>query len=1021
MAPTRSRRSTVARRMLLTVAALLLLAWGSAALAFWLLLGPATSIPLQQALLARLPALLALLACALLATVLLAWSLLRPLNRMLRQLRAALQAVACGDWGTQVATSSEFGGLSASFNTMSAELLRSRQELQARNQSLAAAVQSLEGRLQLLQALASTLDRDSLLAQLAVTLHDVFGFVHIAIALPDRDGLLVYDGSNASDGQLPPPQRIALDERTAAGLATLRAEPQLFDDILLAGLLPLPTYGEARAELAVPVVHEGAVLAVLAVQSHQPHTFGGDELALLRSLAGQFAPALTNSGMFRTEQLRRQLAEAIYRVAQKLSITQAPAELPDLLLEQLGRVLPYDRATLLAFEGRQLAVLATRGWQQADGRHDASDPLIARLLREAQPLLLVSAAADARLLPEDAAPAAARSWLGAPMLRQGKAVGALIIESDTDDCYGLEEQRAIAALAGQAAIALENARLYAEAQERMRYLKVVNEMILAVTTSTEWGSLLTTIIQQIRRLVPCDQASIALYNGDNNAFSIETVYDSRGTSIAAGAMFPAEGTPWQLAYNAGQPVYQSDLGRSAFRRDQDLAIAGLRSAVVVPIQGDVGKLGTLNLASRAPAAFGSDQIRLLVELAPYIASALNNLRLRHTQSELDSAREQISERERREVEAEKLRTVGQIASGVAHDFNNLLAGILGNAQLLLFDEEHDDRRKMLRVIEQAARDGAETVRRLQTYTRLDQQAPLSETRLDLLVTDALDLTRPRWRDQAQSRGAQITLARDLRKVAPIAGRPAELREVLTNLIINAVDAMPAGGTLTLRTYEEPPAGGGLPTVVVSVSDSGVGMPAEVRERVFEPFFTTKGQNGTGLGLPVSKGIVEHHGGTISVESEPGQGSSFVIRLPVRTVATTTDEEGHEADAPPCRILVVEDEPVVREALVRLLRAWGHTVTAAAGGEEGMRLFVPGQFDLVFSDLGMPDRSGWEVLALVKTREPRIATVLLTGWGNEIDRDDARARGADQLIAKPFGHEELRKALAYAARAAQLFG
>jgi signal transduction histidine kinase/CheY-like chemotaxis protein len=607
---------------------------------------------------------------------------------------------------------------------------------------------------------------------------------------------------------------------------------------------------------------------------------------------------------------------------------------------------------------------------------------------------------------------AARSCLGAPLVRQGKVVGTLLIESDEPDRYGIEEQRAASALAAQAAVALENTRLYAEAQERTRYLKVINEIILAVTTSQDWRGMLNTTIQQIRRLVSCDYAAIALYHAESDAFSIETLYDARGTDELHGTMLPAEHTPWQLAYNAGQPVYQSELSRSAFRRDQELAMRGLRSSVVVPIQGDMGKLGTLNLASRYAGNFSSDQIRLLVELAPYIASALNYLRRQQAEQELVGAREQITVSERMRVESEKLRTIGQIASGVAHDFNNLLAGILGNTQLLLLDEADDERRSLLKVVEQAARDGAETVRRLQTYARMDQHTPLVETRMDLLVSDALELTRPRWRDLSQGRGVTINVVRELHKVPIVAGRPAELREVLTNLIINAVDAMPHGGTLTVGTRAET-AEDGLPVVVVSVGDTGCGMQPEVVERIFEPFFTTKGQNGTGLGLPVSKGIIEHHGGTLSVTSAPDQGSRFIIRLPVSDGIAVALPPETPRPIPQSRILVVEDESIVRDALVRLLKSWGHEVSEASGGQQGIDRFAAGRFDMVITDLGMPDRSGWEVLGVVKARDRRVATLLLTGWGNELDKDEARVRGADQLISKPFNQDDLRRALSNA--------
>jgi signal transduction histidine kinase/ActR/RegA family two-component response regulator/putative methionine-R-sulfoxide reductase with GAF domain len=1035
MASRRQPRTAIIRHVLLGVLALMLLISSAVALAAWLLFedlaralelsGAFTRAELTSLLQQRLWIIWPLVVGLLLAVLASTWWVARRLALGLDLLRIGMLRVGRGEFGAQLPRlKGELRGVVTTFNAMSAELLRTSTELQQRNQSLAAQVESLEARLRVVQALASTLDRDQLLAQLATMLHGIYGFERVCIALPERESLLVYDGAAAADGVLPAPHRVALNTRTAAGLAALRGEPQLFPDIVPAGLLPPPTNADARAELAVPVLHEGTALAVIDVQTALPNSLGGAELSQLQMLAEQFVPALTNSGVYRTELLRRQLAEAIYLVTQRLSATHPPAELPTLLLDQLVRVIPHDRSLLLAAEGRYASVLAAYGWLDLPVRLDPqANALLGQLLREGQPILLGDAVEDARYSPLNGAPPA-RAWLGAPLLRQGRAVGALIVESDTPGHYGVEEQRALTALAGQAAVALENSQLYAETAERARYLKVVNEMILAITTLQDWHGLLNTIIQQIRRLVPCDHASIALYDAASDTFSIEATYDARGNDLLAGMRFPADDSPWQLAYNAGQPVYQSDLCRSAFRRDQDLAASGLRSGVVIPIQGDVGKLGTLNLACRAPSAFRQDQIRLLVELAPYLASALNNLRLREARSELSSARERLSEGEQVKLEATKLRTISQLASGVAHDVNNTLAGILGNAQLLLLDEREDERRAMLKIIEQAARDGAETVRRLQTYARQDQQITLTDTRLDLLCGDALDLTRPRWRDTAQSRGATIQVERDLRQVPPIAGNPSELREVLTNLIINAVDAMPKGGTLRVSTAEAPATGalaasGAESLVVVTVADTGMGMAPEVRARIFEPFFTTKGQQGTGLGLPVSKGIVEHHGGQIEVESQPGRGTSFTIRLPVLASVANAEVTDDEPELlAPTRILVIEDQLVVREALARLLRSWGHTVEEAADGAQGLERFAQQPYDFVISDLGLPQASGFAVLGQIKARNRHVVTLLLTGWGNEIDLEEAKARGADALLAKPFGRDELRKAMASALASAR---
>ena len=211
-----------------------------------------------------------------------------------------------------------------------------------------------------------------------------------------------------------------------------------------------------------------------------------------------------------------------------------------------------------------------------------------------------------------------------------------------------------------------------------------------------------------------------------------------------------------------------------------------------------------------------------------------------------------------------------MASGVAHDFNNLLASILGRAQLLLQRVEEPRLRKWLEVIERSALDGAQTVRRLQEFTRIRRDQPLVMVDLNQVVRDALEITQSRWREEPSSRGITIDVRTTLHDVQPVAGDPVELREALTNLILNAVDAMPDGGALSLSTM---PVGD---DVELTVSDSGVGMPELVRQRIFDPFFTTKGAQGTGLGLSITYGILTRHRARVRVESEPGQGTTFRI-------------------------------------------------------------------------------------------------------------------------------------------------
>jgi len=347
-------------------------------------------------------------------------------------------------------------------------------------------------------------------------------------------------------------------------------------------------------------------------------------------------------------------------------------------------------------------------------------------------------------------------------------------------------------------------------------------------------------------------------------------------------------------------------------------------------------------------------------------------------------------------QAEKLRAVGEMASGVAHDFNNALAIILGNAQLLLLGTKDKEQVDALKIIEKVAKDGAQTVRRLQEFTKSKVRQDLFKMDINAIVKDAIEITRPKWRDEAQGRGIHIEMITHFEKVPHAAGNVSELREVITNMVFNAVEAMPEGGRIEIRTFQEPE------KVCIQVSDTGLGMSEEIRKKVFEPFFTTKPFTNTGLGLSMAYGIIKRFRGEIEVESEPGRGTAFTISLhtggeekedrgPVETI-----KQGREA-----RILVIDDEEHVRGVLMRGLSQVNHQVMTAKNGEEGLQLFREKKFDIVLTDLGMPNVSGWEVCKAIKRMSPKTPVGMITGWGMEIDETKKEESGVDFVISKPF--------------------
>ncbi|MFL6337275.1 MAG: ATP-binding protein [Pyrinomonadaceae bacterium] len=371
----------------------------------------------------------------------------------------------------------------------------------------------------------------------------------------------------------------------------------------------------------------------------------------------------------------------------------------------------------------------------------------------------------------------------------------------------------------------------------------------------------------------------------------------------------------------------------------------------------------------------------------------------------------ITEQERiREqfAQMEKLSALGELASGVAHDFNNTLAGILGRAQLLMMRTKDPEVVRSLRIIVKSAQDGANTVKRIQDFARQRRDKNFELVAVDQLLLDTIEITRPRWKNSAEANNVQIRFESRISTNAFIMGDESELREVLVNIIFNAVDAMPEGGQITLAAEELAGA------VSISIGDTGIGMSEEVRSRIFDPFFTTKGKAGLGLGLAVSYGILSRHDGNVEVESEVGSGTTFYITLPraeaeAQAHARREEKELAEASPPPrlpyqarrLRILVVDDEAPLREILGEMLEREGHEVRLAEGGRQALELFDAESFDAVFTDIGMPGMNGWELARSIRARDGRVPMAVITGWGNAVGTQEQSEAGVNWVVTKPF--------------------
>ena len=360
-----------------------------------------------------------------------------------------------------------------------------------------------------------------------------------------------------------------------------------------------------------------------------------------------------------------------------------------------------------------------------------------------------------------------------------------------------------------------------------------------------------------------------------------------------------------------------------------------------------------------------------------------------------------AEREQ-EIHAQKMAALGELSFGVAHNVNNTLTGILGRAQLILRNSH--DKAKIeagLELIIKSAEDGAHIIRRIQDFARQRPSREFETISIADLLKDACEMTRPRW--EGRSEFAQIRFALHGNCEAHVKGDPVELREVLVNMIYNAIDAMPSGGEIRLSTQEN------RDRVVICIGDSGTGMTPEVKQRLFDPFFTTKGKAGTGMGLAVSFGIIRRHEGSIEVDSEPGRGTTFKISLPKVVFASPDSANAlpDKAEFAPSddkiRVLVVDDETHVREVLIEALEAEGCEVVSAESGEIALAIYdqYGGKFDAVFTDIGMPAMSGWELCTEIRERSKTMPLAIISGWADAISVQTRDAVKADWIVAKPF--------------------
>ena len=386
--------------------------------------------------------------------------------------------------------------------------------------------------------------------------------------------------------------------------------------------------------------------------------------------------------------------------------------------------------------------------------------------------------------------------------------------------------------------------------------------------------------------------------------------------------------------------------------------------------------------------------------------------IRVANQELNAALAEVRRRQDQIIQQEQLRGLGQMASGIAHDFNNALSPIVGFTELLLNDPtKRTDQpllEKWLRSIYTCATDATAVVKRIREFGRQKKtnNEIFQPVDLNRLVAQTIELTAPHWKDQTQATGSTIQVDTELQPVPAILGDESAIRGILTNLIFNAADAMPTGGRLTLGTAVEDR------FVRLSIRDTGTGMTEEVRHRCFEPFYTTKGQQGTGLGLSMTHSVVQRHGGTVAVQTALGRGTTFTVRFPIPRQAIPPTVPAPAAPLPnSLHILVVDDDPGLCEVIQAELNSDGHLVETAANGTAALTRLMGSHFDLVLTDLAMPQMNGKQLAAAIHQSIPSLPVILMTGFGDQMNAAGEMPPHISTILCKPVTIASLRAALA----------
>jgi signal transduction histidine kinase/CheY-like chemotaxis protein/putative methionine-R-sulfoxide reductase with GAF domain len=598
------------------------------------------------------------------------------------------------------------------------------------------------------------------------------------------------------------------------------------------------------------------------------------------------------------------------------------------------------------------------------------------------------------------------SEIAFPLIVEDRVLGVLDIESVEENAFGEAAQKTLEAVAADAALVLSHSRLLTRLEKRASQLLSVDRLARSVSETIEPEQILKSVVDEVRGAVECDCAIVLRFDEEEKTCRMVTCAGDLADDLAEQCDVEFK-VDWKAETEAlgSESSYLADIDSGESELSRWLETQGASSVYRIPVRIEDRVQGVVLAVSGSPHAFSPAQLSVLRALSPHVSAAARNA---HLYEELQDSYGKLNVAHEELVRAEQFRALGEMTSGLAHKFNNLLGAILGRVQVAIRRAE-GDLLADLHVIEGSAQEGAATIRQLQRFAGLHEDREFEPVDLSAIVHQVLAGCPTEWQPGTEDEDKTHVARLLLNEEAWVKGIPQELEEVVKHTVANAIEAMPGGGVLTIEAslYDG--------KVILEVSDSGPGMSDEARDRVFHPFFTTKGPRNLGLGLSIAFGIVQRHDGSLDVESKSGEGTTVRLVLPASNpgepelVATSESADTTRGG----KILIVEDEPAVADLIGEILSGAGYEVSMVNGAIDAVQALAEDDFDLLLTDLGMPQMNGWELARHCRDLHPGMPVILVTGWGLEIDSAMVTESGVFSVLAKPFDVADILAAVSQA--------